>query len=375
MNIALQKSVVFLLLILLGVLLKKKMGGGSETNSLKVLILNVALPATVFIALLKIEVDSNFLFLPFIALVFNVLLWYATSLFLKLGKIDPNGSQGKTLKMLLPSFAPGLSTFAIISEFLGEKYLAMAAFADVGNKIFVLIVMYLISMQWYYQITEQKAVDFAQRWVRVKQLLKALVQEPINIAVVIALSMVFLGFNLSVLPFFFKESVEKLAVIMTPLVLIFIGLSVKLKKSSIVLLLQSIIWRSGITFVISAIFITLMPANMPTSIILLMVILPQSACSFWPYAHMAIVSELQSKSDHPKIFRLDMALNLLALSLPFATILSLIICSSGNVFTNSANILFLGFSLVALSITPFLIKSFQVIRRSIRLYKIKTVTS
>jgi predicted permease len=161
MNIALQKSIVFLLLILLGVLLKKKMGGGSETNSLKVLILNVALPATVFIALLKIEVDSNFLFLPFIALVFNVLLWYATSLFLKLGKIDPNGSQGKTLKLLLPSFAPGLSTFAIISEFLGEKYLAMAAFADVGNKIFVLIVMYLISMQWYYQITEQKAVDFA----------------------------------------------------------------------------------------------------------------------------------------------------------------------------------------------------------------------
>jgi hypothetical protein len=202
-----------------------------------------------------------------------------------------------------------------------------------------------------------------------------LVQEPINIAVVIALGMVFLGFNVSVLPFFLKESIEKLAVIMTPLVLIFIGLSVKFKKSSIVLLLQSIIWRSGITFVISAIFITLMPANMPTSIILLMVILPQSACSFWPYAHMAIVNELQSKSDHPKIFRLDMAVNLLALSLPFATILSLIICSSGNVFTNSANILFLGFSLVALSITPFLIKSFQVLRRSIRLYKIKTVTS
>lgn len=375
MDIALQKSMVFLLMIFLGIVLKKKIGVGSELNSLKNLILNVALPATVFIALLKIDVDQNFIFLPLIALVFNVFLWYATKLFLKLGKIDPNSSQGRTLNLLIPSFAPGLSTFAVISEFLGDQYLAMAAFADVGNKMFVLIGMYLISMHWYYLATGQKISDFSQRLSRVKQLLKALIQEPINIIVVVALTMVLLGFNLSVLPFFMRESIEKLALIMTPLVLLFIGLSVKFKKSSIVLLLQSILWRSGITFGFSALFISFLPSGLPVSLLLLIVILPQSACSFWPYAHMAMVSELQSKDHHPKIFRLDMALNLLALSLPFSTIISLIICSSGQIFTYTVNLFYLGASFLALSVAPFIIKSVQVFKRSIRISRIKTVAS
>jgi malate permease and related proteins len=375
MNVALQKTIVFLLLIFLGILLKKKLGTGSEVNSLKVLILNVALPATVFIALLKIEVDHSFIYLPFIAIAFNVLLWYSTTFFLKISKIDQKSPQGRTLQMLLPSFAPGLSTFAIISEFLGDKVLAMAAFADVGNKIFVLIIMYLISMHWYYQITDQKTKDLNQRWTRLKQLINALIQEPINIALIVAVTMVVLGYNFSILPLFIKESIEKMAVIMTPLVLIFIGLTVKLRKSNIVILLQSIFWRSGVAFLFSALLLVFMPGNLPESVILLIIILPQSACSFWPFAHMSMVNELQYQDEKTKIFRLDMAVNLLALSLPFATILSLIICSSGSYFANIYPVLYLGLAFITFSTLPFIVRAIQVWKRSVRIYKIKTLTA
>ncbi|HMP30037.1 MAG TPA: permease [Saprospiraceae bacterium] len=375
MNIALQKAIVFILLIFLGIFLKKKVGSGSEVNSLKALILNVALPATVFIALLKIDVDQSFIYLPFIALLFNVVLWYSTKAFLRFSNIQENSSQGRTLQLLIPSFAPGLSTFAIISEFLGDKVLAMAAFADVGNKIFVLLIMYLISMHWYYQVTQQKVIDLNQRWGRLKQLIKALLQEPINIALIIALTLVFLGYNISVLPLFLRDSVEKMAVMMTPLVLIFIGLTVKLRKNNVVILLQSILWRSGVAFLLSAGFLFLLPASLPLNIQLLIIVLPQSACSFWPFAHMSMVNDLNYDNNKPKIFKLDMAVNLLALSLPFSTIISLIICSTGELFTSLSSIIYLGISLLSLSILPFVIHVYQVFKRSLRIYKTKTLST
>ena len=52
--------------------------------------------------------------------------------------------------MLLPSLAPGLSCFPFIIVYLGDEYLALAALADVGNKIFVLILLYMLAMHWYH---------------------------------------------------------------------------------------------------------------------------------------------------------------------------------------------------------------------------------
>lgn len=71
------------------------------------------------------------------------------------------------------------------------------------------------------------------------------------------------------------------------------------------------------------------------------VVFPQSACSFWPYAHMAAVGQLESKSSDPskaRTFDLDFAMNVLACSMPFSVILIPVIYSSGDFFASIANV-------------------------------------
>lgn len=368
MSIALQKAIVIAVLILLGILLKKKITT-NETNGIKALILTLALPATVFIALLKVEVDGNFLLLPLVALFFNVALWYVTKLFIKANGLEASSAKGRTMQLLIPSFAPGLSTFAIIAEFSGDKTLALAAFADVGNKVFVLILLYMIAMRWYYQQVTKDNVDAINQNERLKKLLLGLIKEPINIAMIVAVTMVSIGLKLDSLPLFVTDSIEKLSVIMTPIVLIFIGLSVKLRKDDFIFLAQALLWRSGFSFLLSSLTLSFLPVGIPSYIIILLVVLPQSACSFWPFAHMSAITTLQQKSSGRSLFKLDFAVNLLALSLPFSTLLSLAIFTNESYFTNRYGLLGFGILFVFISLVPNLIRSMNYFKKLGHVFK------
>ncbi|MEL6633065.1 MAG: hypothetical protein AAFQ83_16495, partial [Bacteroidota bacterium] len=71
---ALQKTLSLILLIGIGALIRGKIRSKEALSGIKVMILSVALPATIFMALLKIEVDASMLFLPVLALLFNLLI-------------------------------------------------------------------------------------------------------------------------------------------------------------------------------------------------------------------------------------------------------------------------------------------------------------
>jgi malate permease and related proteins len=71
MNEALQKSLTLIFLILIGLFLKSKFKNKEMTNGLKELVLTVALPSTIFIALMKIPLDSTLVLVPVITIVFN----------------------------------------------------------------------------------------------------------------------------------------------------------------------------------------------------------------------------------------------------------------------------------------------------------------
>ena len=77
MNFALQKTLELVLIIGLGLLLQKKVAK-QDLKGIKTLILSVALPATIFVALLKIKLDSSLLIFPLLALVFNFVMAFAT---------------------------------------------------------------------------------------------------------------------------------------------------------------------------------------------------------------------------------------------------------------------------------------------------------
>jgi predicted permease len=313
----LEKTVGLLLIIGLGFVLQRKIKSSEQLKGVKTLILSVALPATIFAALLNVKVDMDMLWLPFIGLLINLVLLLVFYLVFKY--VTPiEEDKNRTLLMLMPSLAPGLSCLPFISEYLGPDSLAMAALADIGNKIFVLILLYMLAMSWYYR---RQGLGARVDRNRLKELFFSLVKEPINLVIVAAFLLLALGFNIQTLPVVVSSLVLRLSAIMGPLVLLFIGMAVKIKKDDAQLILRMLSLRSGVAFLLCAILISVIP-NLSTVMILLLLVFAQSSTSFWPYAHILSINELEGDTID-NTFNGGLGLSVMALSLPFSTFIIL----------------------------------------------------
>ncbi len=356
MNIAFQKTLELLIIIAIGVFLQKKVAK-TDLKGVKILILSVALPAVIFVALLKIKLESSLLIFPVLALAFNLLMLLASKYYLSKVLPTEHNARKRTIMMLLPSLAPGLSCFPFIVVYLGDDYLALSALADVGNKIFVLILLYMLAMQWYNMRSIKKVKKSMNK--KIKGLLISMINEPINLVIIIALVLLGFGITLSSLPNFLENTITKLSAIMAPLVLLFIGMAVRINANEFGLILSLLARRAGITFLMSALFIFIFPA-LGASMILFLIVFPQSSCSFWPFAHMSAIATLEEKDEQTKpTFDIDFAVNVLACSLPFSTLLIIGVFSFSNVFINPIVITISGLLMLGLSYTPNAIKIFK----------------
>lgn len=351
MNEALQKTLTLLLLIGLGLLLRSKFRNKAYVDGIKQIVLTVALPATIFVALMKIHVDGKMLFVPLVALAFNFFVYSIMPLILKTLGVEKNTSTGRTLTMLVPSLAPGLSCFPFIAEFLGEQGLALAAMADVGNKFFVLIFLYVVAMNMFLANNKNEKSNLG---AKVKSLLLNLLQEPINMVLLLAAVCLSLGINYDTLPPFVADIFDKSSTMMTPLVLIFIGLAVQLKEGRKRLVLSTLFVRAGITLLFSAVLITLFSIT-ETNLVLLTLVLPLSSASFWPFAHICAFNLMEDNRQVAKVnrtFDTELAVLILAFSLPFSTLLVLGILTAGTYFTDMNTIIFAGISLLLVGVIP-----------------------
>lgn len=357
MSLALQKTLSILLLIGIGILMKKKIKQKEQLGGIKTLILSIALPATIFIALLKINIEPELFMLPIMALGFNLIMFGLAYLVLpKLG-VSKMGADHKTLIMLFGSLAPGLSCFPFIVEYLGEETLAWAALADVGNKVYGLIILYMIAMHWYLSIHQKDQKVSSKE--KIKSLLLSLIKEPINMVLVVGLLFLSFGLTLTSLPAFIQQSVKWMSNLMTPMILLFIGLAVKVRKGDFNKIICMLFLRSGFAFLLSAAAISVIP-NLPPLAVLVLVCFPQSSTSFWPFAHMAAVQELEgAKPEKPRTFNLELALTVLAFSLPFSTITIMSVCSAGELFVSPMSSLVTGIILILLGSFSPAIKFFQ----------------
>ncbi|MGR3811853.1 hypothetical protein [Jiulongibacter sp. NS-SX5] len=351
MNEAILKTLILVLLIGLGLILKGKFVSKDKTNGIKELVLSVALPSTIFIALMKINLDISLLFVPFVALAFNFLLYFITPVALKMLGISKDSANGKTLIMLIPSLAPGLSCFPFIAEFLGEESLALAAMADVGNKFFVLIFLYIIAMNMFIKTSGEKSTNTGDK---IKSLLISLVKEPINIILFAALMLLAFGWNYDTLPQVVRGLFDRTSALMTPMVLIFIGLAVKFKEGNKRVVLSILVFRAGVSLLFSAALIKLAGFTDPNHI-LLAAVLPLSSVSFWPFAHISLFNSKEEESGKPeRTFNVELAVMVLAISLPLSTTIILAILSAGTVFVDVTKIVWLGILLSVVGIAPLL---------------------
>ena len=351
MSVALQKTLSLLLLIVIGFFLKQKLLKEDQKKGLKTIILDLALPAMIFVALLKIEINPDLLMLPVLALVFNVVMILVVRYILPVLGVEANTPAMRTLMLLLPSLAPGLSCFPFLVEYLGDEVLAWGALADIGNKIFVLLISYLLAMHWFYR---EHGLQVKSNGQRIKELLIAMVKEPINMVMVIAIALLSFGVTLETMPLFLSESIIMLKNMMTPLVLLFIGVAVIFKWDQLRMITSLLVFRSGVTFLLSGLFVLLIPLPSEAAI-LLAVVFPQSACSFWPFAHMSAIRAMELNKDDIKekmTFDLDLGINVLAVSLPFSTLLILGVFTSGTYFLDPFHILFSGTLFIGIAVIP-----------------------
>ena len=111
-------------------------------------------------------------------------------------------------------------------------------------------------------------------------------QEPINLLIFLAILLLSLGINYSTLPGVVTELFDKTSAMMTPLVLLFIGLAVQLKEGKKRIVASILFFRAGITMLISAGMIYVLNLS-DSAMILLAIVIPLSAASFWPLAHIS----------------------------------------------------------------------------------------
>jgi malate permease and related proteins len=356
MSSAITKTISLIILIALGYLFQSRIASKEQREGIKTLILSLALPATIFIALLQIDFKSELIVIPVIAIGFNIImhvLMDATPLNSLFG-LPLN--QYRTLIMLIPSLAPGLSCLPFIMEYSGQGPLAMAALADVGNKIFVLVISYTIAMRWYFQTHRDAEMKSSSK---IRSLMIALINEPVNIVIVVAIVMLALGLNYAFLPEFGQLSIDRLSMMMTPLILLFIGISIKLNWSQFRTIFAFLFFRSSVAFGISGLLLLFLPIS-DVSTALLIVVFPQSACSFWPFSHMAAVTTLEQKSTFTgRTFDLEFAMNVLACSMPFSVILILLIYTTGSFFGSASNVFIASgvFLILAIAVVLLSLKS------------------
>ncbi len=351
MDISFQKTIVFIFFIFIGFLLKNKFKSKDEATGIKRIILNLALPATIFIALLGVHIKLNLLLLPLLALGLNLLLFLIFPLVLPVLGIKKSTPEFRTARLLIPSLAPGLSCFPFVLEFLGEDYLAKAAMADLGNKVFVLVILYLVAMNWYLSLHGKKQKS---KGSKVGAMLKVMVAEPVNIFIAMALILLGFGLNMESLPFFISETLQKLSMIMTPLVLLFIGLAVKIKRKQFVQIFSLLSLRAGLVFLICGIAVIITGLKVQNDILLLLAF-GLSACSFWPYAHIAAVDTLEMTGKvKKKTFQNDYAISILALSFPLSTLLILAVLNTGPFITVTPDIFLVSAVLGVLGFLPSL---------------------
>ena len=356
-----EKSLAFLILIIIGVVFRSKVTNKEQVGTIKNLILTVAMPAVILSALLKINLTASLIYPPLIVLGCNFLLFLSVRYLLPIFiKRKVNTDNRRTLMLILPSFAPYLSCFPFLAEFATQDTIGIAAIADTGNKLFILIFLYFLAMYWTYgrkmTVHTENKNSQGSAW---KKLADVLLQ-PINFTLIVALSASLLGYRLDSMPVYIQDSLLYLRNLLTPCILIFIGLAVRVKGKEFQLILGLLLWRSGIAFMISAIAISLLHLN-SVATMMLIVAFPQSSCSFLPYAQMSVFYEFDRRRR--KIFNPDLALSLLAISLPFSSFAIVSIYSIGDFFTVPLNLV--GVSVVAFIVSLALLRQPEFLQKKI----------
>lgn len=318
-------------------MLRRKFADPIAGSTIRSLVLNVTLPATIFLSTLDINTNLDLIFIPVFAIFVNFYLMLVGFILTNFTISSEEKAKARMLILLFPSLAPGLTVYPFVGEFLGRQSLALVALADIGNKIFILIGLYVLAVYWYSQSASVNKKT--QNSLQLIAIVKLLISEPVNLAIILGLSLAVFSFSSIGLMVAARDAIQKFADCSTPLILLFVGISLKLKGFPIQNIFMILLARSGTALLFSAGAITLLDIASSRETVALAVTLPQSACSLWPLLHAIKINNREEMPEieectisNQKLFDTDFAIGLLAVSFPFSICVILALFSSGEFF-------------------------------------------
>ncbi|WP_206753838.1 hypothetical protein [Leptolyngbya sp. FACHB-17] len=342
-HLVINKAISLLLLIMVGYLLKPKFSSETSVGAIRAFILSAALPATIFSSTIEIDTRLDLVLLPSFALAVNLylmLIGFGLT-YLLIPKTEK--SKRRALVLLFPSLAPGLTVYPFVEQFLGTQGLAWAALADMGNKFFVLIGLYALAIIWYQGKAKCSNSEIKPHW---QQIGLFLLSEPVNLAIVLGVILATSGIKSVSLPVAVLDTIQKLALCATPLILVYVGISLNLKSLRLGTILMVLLARAGAGFLLSAAAIALIR---PTSeITMLMIAVPQASCSLWSLLHGTRINQQSSEKNQKLFFDTEFATALLAMSFPFSIAVLLIVFSSGSFFSSTVHLGLIGIALLGI---------------------------
>ncbi|NEP32928.1 hypothetical protein [Moorena sp. SIO3B2] len=351
---AIDKVIPLLLFIAIGYALKGKFQKPVAVGAIKTLIINALLPAALFLSTIKIDISQGLLSLPAFGLAINVFLlgigWLLTGLVIP----PQEKAKARSLILMFASLAPGLTVYPFTQEFLGEQGLALAGLMDVGNKCFVLIGLYALGMYLHQRSVDNFHINFS----KFKRIGLTLIQEPANLALLLGLLIGVLNLGKTLIPEIILQALQRLAACTTPMILFFVGISLKPKTLQLRKILLILLVRSAAGFWFSAVVLILFKPDTLAQM-LLAVVFPQSGCSLWPLLYASQINMLdqeQHRRTHPT-FDTEFALGLLTTSIPISIGVNLIIFSNSEFFISPSHLGLVGSILLILFSIAKVIKS------------------
>ncbi|AEJ61065.1 Auxin Efflux Carrier [Spirochaeta thermophila DSM 6578] len=126
-----DKLLPVLLLIASGHLLRRiRVLEPPGLSTLKNLVIDLGLPAVMFLSFLRIELDPRLTLVVVLIFALNLLLFF-------LRKMEPIGGKGTFAPFLMSGFEYGMFAFGVFSVAYGEEHIPLIAVTDLGHELFI----------------------------------------------------------------------------------------------------------------------------------------------------------------------------------------------------------------------------------------------
>lgn len=217
------KVIPLLMLLIMGYMFKKKKFlAGNTISELKNFLLNITLPALLFTAFLDIEFKQEYLVIIIIVIFLNIIMLY-------LGKKVTPYIQAKDpyLKLMFSGFEMGMLGIPLFTAIYGVENVKYIGIIDIGHEIFIWFILVGILFKLR---QDSKKLGYSN-------LFKSFITSPVIIAILLGLLANISGLgvlrNSNILLLSLMRSIEMIAGLTVPLILIIIGYEMEFKTENI----------------------------------------------------------------------------------------------------------------------------------------------